>query len=92
VSEDSLNQLKQLLKEFYREKDVKIYLFGSRAKGNFRENSDVDIAIEGQDLNISTLTFILEESNIPYKVDVIDLSKAPEALKEEVLKTGIRWL
>ena len=37
-------------------------LFGSRAKGNFREGSDIDLALEGD---------ALEETPIPQKVDLL---------------------
>ncbi len=54
----------------------KATLFGSRAKGNYKAASDVDLAIEGTDLDISTLLRFqadLEESTLPYFFDVIDL-------------------
>ena len=49
-------------------------LFGSRAKGNFRENSDIDIVLFGKDLNLSTLNKIdlkIEDLFMPYQVDLI---------------------
>ena len=72
---------------------VDIYLFGSRAKGKETPYSDVDIAIKSSDLNpkdLAWIRFMIEESNFPYKVDLIDLSKAPY-LGEIIEKEGIRW-
>ncbi len=72
---------------------VDIYLFGSRAKGEETPYSDVDIAIKSSDLNpkdLAWIRFMIEESNFPFKVDLIDLSKAPY-LGEIIEKEGIRW-
>ena len=60
-------------------------LFGSRAKGNYKPGSDVDIAIKGKAIDhscVSALSFILnEESLLPYFFDVIHY----EAITEEEL-------
>lgn len=72
---------------------VEIYLFGSRAKGKETSCSDVDIAIKSSDLDpkdLAWIRFMIEESNFPYKVDLIDLAKAPY-LAEIIEKEGIRW-
>ncbi|BFN05005.1 nucleotidyltransferase domain-containing protein [Clostridium tetani] len=48
----------------------KAYIFGSRAKGNYKPGSDIDIAIYGENINLdilSKLNSILEEkSPMPY--------------------------
>ena len=70
-----------------------IYLFGSRAKNSATPYSDVDIAVRSDSLSAKELArvrFTIEESNFPYKVDLIDLSKAPY-LAEIVDKEGVRW-
>lgn len=51
-----------------------VIIFGSRAKGNFRDNSDIDLAIKGKDINLLTLHQIenkLEELYIPNFIDLI---------------------
>jgi len=51
-------------------------IFGSRAKGNFKSGSDVDIVLKGSVHNIITeIGFSLnEDSLLPYKFDVLDYS------------------
>lgn len=51
-------------------------IFGSRAKGNFKPGSDVDIVIKGNVPDIITeIGFSLnEDSLLPYKFDVLDYS------------------
>jgi len=87
----SIEELKIFLKEYLKGKNVKVYLFGSRAKGDYDEYSDIDIAVEG-DIDIASLRFILEESNLPQKVDVVDMKYISDKFKEEILKHGIRWI
>lgn len=51
-----------------------VTLFGSRAMGTFGRGSDIDLALEGPDLDSPTLTRIateLEDSDLPYKVDLL---------------------
>jgi predicted nucleotidyltransferase len=53
----------------------KALVFGSRAMGNYRPDSDIDIAIKGQDLNtddIISMGVAFEEKGITYKVDLIN--------------------
>ena len=70
-----------------------IYLFGSRATNRAGTYSDVDIAVEGVDLSaedLARIRFAIEESNLPYKVDLVDLTKSPY-LKQIVEKEGVVW-
>jgi uncharacterized protein len=51
----------------------KAILYGSRAKGNYKPASDIDLALEGSELSLSDLLKIeseLDESSIPYRVDL----------------------
>ncbi|MCK9451523.1 MAG: nucleotidyltransferase domain-containing protein [Bacteroidales bacterium] len=51
----------------------KALLYGSRAKGNFRNNSDIDLSLVGELLDLSTLFSIendLDELLLPYKIDL----------------------
>ena len=52
----------------------KCIIYGSRAKGNNQQGSDVDIAIVSNDKNIAReiSNLLNEESPLPYTFDVID--------------------
>jgi predicted nucleotidyltransferase len=58
------------------------YIFGSRAKGNFKNGSDVDLALKGDKLDFDTLSkisyFLNEETNMPYKFDVLNYHAVKE--------------
>ncbi len=75
---------------------VRVYLFGSRALGVTRSASDCDIAIEstGSGLPVGLLSRVrerLEESHIPYEVDLVDLDEAPEDFARRVREEGTLW-
>ena len=76
-------------------KRARVYLFGSWARGEVRRSSDIDVAILPrrrlpEDL-LPRLREALEESHVPYKVDLVNLGEAGASLKKRVLNEGIRW-
>lgn len=72
-----------------------VVIFGSRAKGNYKNGSDVDLAIMSQSIGIEELNAIddalNENSNLPYKFDIVHYEKiqTPE-LKEHIDRVGKR--
>ncbi len=90
----SIEDLKKLIGELFKDSDVKVYLFGSRARGDHMPFSDVDLAfLSDEDISgrLTLLREILDESNFPYKVDLVNLKESKELL-EVVLREGVRWL
>jgi len=75
--------------------NVKIYLFGSYARGEQRETSDIDLAFDiGRPLTtkeLSRIMDIIQALNIPDKVDVVDMHRIPEDFKNVILREGIVW-
>ena len=75
--------------------EAKIYLFGSRARGDFQEHSDIDIALDGkrklESIEVGQAREMLNASNIPLKIEVVDLHRVPEAMKQNILREGIEW-
>lgn len=71
-------------------------IFGSRAKGNFRRGSDVDIALKGKDItfrNVSDINYELnEESPLIYFFDILDYGSLESTdLKEHIDRVGIEF-
>jgi len=69
-------------------------IFGSRAKGNFKNGSDIDIALKGNNIDlqlVSTISFNLnEETNLPYKFDVLDFNSiSNDELTEHINRVGV---
>jgi len=75
--------------------DAKIYLFGSRARGTNVERADIDIALDaGRPLpqrDVDEVKSMFRESNIMYKIDVVDFHQINEAMKEEILRERVAW-
>ena len=71
----------------------KAILYGSRAKGNFKNGSDIDLSFLGKDLVLEDLMKIageLDELPIPYKVDVSLFEQLNNAeLKEHIERVGV---
>ncbi len=90
-----LLQLKQLILSYTKGCPVKILLFGSQAKNTTHRHSDIDIAILPiAPLPIHFITKLrekIEESTIPYHVDLVDLSQTDEKFQNKVLQEGIEW-
>ena len=88
-------QLKEMVLDFLRDKPIRVILYGSRARGDHRPGSDVDLALstEGEidRLLLANLRELLEESTIPYKVDIIDLKHTSEVFQAEIMKEAIVW-
>jgi uncharacterized protein len=74
LRQSDMDILLNILRE-YREVEEAV-IFGSRAKGNHRNGSDLDIALKGPDLNLeisSSISYRLnEETILPYKFDILD--------------------
>lgn len=74
---------------------VKIYLFGSRAREKNHETSDIDIALDAGEkmtlVDVGEVREILNATNIPYKIDVVDFHRVYPAMQEMILKEGILW-
>jgi type I restriction enzyme S subunit len=60
-------------------KDVEqAVLYGSRAKGNFKPYSDIDIALKGNNLDLSLkwkMEDNLDDLLLPYKMDIVIFSQ-----------------
>jgi predicted nucleotidyltransferase len=90
-----IDRIRQLVLSVLADEEANVYLFGSWARGTARHGSDVDVAVEfwgtPNERKIAELREQLEESTIPYRVDIVDMSRAAESLREEIRKDGIRW-
>jgi len=69
-------------------------VFGSYSRGEQKKDSDIDIAVEINDNNMSLLGFIglirLLEGLLKRKVDLVEYSAIKPRIKEKVLKEEIR--
>jgi predicted nucleotidyltransferase len=75
------------------ERVQRVVLFGSRAKGSYREGSDIDLAVYGKGIgrrDASIWAERLEESLFPWSVDVVPISEETDtALLEHIDRVGL---
>jgi predicted nucleotidyltransferase len=69
-------------------------IFGSRAKGNYKNGSDVDIALKGSSLTLDAINqisyWLNEESLMPYKFDILNYHTLTSTeLKEHIDRIGV---
>lgn len=63
-------------------------LFGSRARAQARQTSDVDLAVEAPGVNLLTLAADLSQT-VGLEVDVVDLRDAGYPLLKSILRDGL---
>ena len=65
--------------------DREVRAFGSRVTGTTKDTSDLDLAVVGDEpLEFATLAALRDdfsESNIPYRVDVVDWATVDESFR-----------
>jgi uncharacterized protein len=73
----------------------KIYLFGSRARGDHTERSDIDVAIdldrEMELREIAKARGVLDGLNLAQMIDVVDMHSIPEDMKKIILHEDVLW-
>ncbi|MEW6420043.1 MAG: nucleotidyltransferase domain-containing protein [Nitrospirota bacterium] len=69
----------------------RVILFGSLATGNFRRDSDVDIAVEGLSVDAYFKALgILEETLDDVTFDLVDLKEALPSVVKRIEREGIQ--
>lgn len=66
---------------------VTVWVYGSRVKGTARPNSDLDLVVfttPTQRLRVSELKDTLDESNLPFRVDLHVWDEIPERFHEVI--------
>ena len=94
IYEEPVQRVKDVVLQHFKERDVRVYLFGSWARGEQKMSSDIDIAIDSRDdisYEITLLRERLEESTIPRHVDVVDMHHAGAALFRRIREEGVLW-
>jgi uncharacterized protein len=93
MTEKSELEIKQVLRTLLPE-NMPIYLFGSRARHDHRWNSDYDLWVDG-DLPRALIISIIEhldESFVPFKVDIVTTPQLKGRFAERVKKEAVLWM
>lgn len=71
LDDDSINLIQNIFKNYEQIDEVVIY--GSRAKGNYKYGSDIDLTFKGDNIRVSYLNRIsidLDDLLLPYTFDL----------------------
>lgn len=94
-------QLTELSAQYIRQRLQKrlpqgaaVYLFGSRARGDQRWNSDFDLWIDADipDRRVTEIIEEIDESFVPFKVDIVTTPKLRGRFGDEIRKEAKRWM
>lgn len=72
--------------------NAEIWAYGSRIKGNAHSGSDLDLVVKNfnsQTAKLSELRQLINDSNIPFLVDINEFDKLPKSFQEEIKKNFI---
>ncbi len=90
-----LSKLKQVVIDFLQDENVKIILFGSRARRDNSIGSDVDIGIIPHGTinskKLAVLRAKIDDLNIPYKVEIVNFQEVSSGFKKETMKEAVVW-
>ena len=86
--------IQTLVQEIVRvAKPSKMLLFGSRARGDFRENSDVDLCVVGKHCDETLWNrLLISVQDAPHtllKVDLVEFEKLSKIHQNEINKDGV---
>ncbi len=90
-------EVEQILKVINNFKEVEhAILFGSRATGKAKHNSDIDICLKGKNITSgiqNTIASYLDDLPLPYFFDVLNFDKVTnDRLKNHISQQGIDLL
>ncbi len=91
VSPQHLETIKAIL--LRRVPDREVWALGSRTSGTAKEYSDLDLAVIGDiPLDLAQLALLeddFDESELPFKVDIVDWATASESFRQIIRKTAV---
>jgi len=95
VKDTYLEQIREVVLKQLKGHRFQLYLFGSQAIKQAGRASDIDVGIlpivplpRGL---LSEIREELEESNIPYPVDLVDLSRTTPEFLQRIRQEGLIW-
>jgi len=87
---DAFKTVQNILEEYIDSKRHLVFIFGSRASGDAKQWSGIDVGIAGPRLNPGVYFSIVEafdDSNLPYIVDFVELADVGGGFLEVALQS-----
>ena len=91
LSQETITKICRVFEEYAAINQV--ILYGSRAKGNYRKGSDIDLVLVGEEISLSQLVQIenkIDDLLLPYKLDISIFHKIENPdLIDHIKRVGI---
>lgn len=86
IRKEVIHEIRSLAQKYHVQK---VILFGSRARGDYKRTSDIDLAVKGGEFERFSLD-VEEETSTLLKYDIVDLDREvqPELL-ESIQREGV---
>jgi predicted nucleotidyltransferase len=95
LSDREIQLLRQLVVNPLKQAGYRVWIFGSRARGDFKKFSDIDLLFtppQGQETSkafLSELEESLENSALVYKVDLVEESQLAQSYRDNVINDRV---
>ena len=89
-----LVEVQAILKQFLPT-DCEAWAFGSRVRGTATEGSDLDLVVrsaDGAEVSLAAIKAAFQESNLPFKVELLDWATIPDHFRQEILASYLKLL
>jgi predicted nucleotidyltransferase len=93
LPESTIHKIRAVLSRYPQVE--KAILYGSRAKGNYKNGSDIDLTLHGAELTLNVIYKILDELDdllLPYTIDlsIFDKIDDPDVI-EHIQRVGVTF-
>ncbi|MFQ5470672.1 MAG: nucleotidyltransferase domain-containing protein [Gammaproteobacteria bacterium] len=90
MDEKLLQFIGDVVKEYFSDQPVKVYLFGSRVRNENRLRSDYDLAFDLPDSKEKSRFFlkIVDDAPTLCGIDAVDLDEVSDTFKKKILEEG----
>ncbi len=93
LKEQVIEKIQRVFSSFHKVEEA--ILYGSRANGNFRKGSDIDLVLKGKGLNLTLINEISRSLNdllLPYTIDLsIYSSISDPELLDHIRSVGVSF-
>ena len=91
LSDETYNKIKKIVEKYNK---YEFLIFGSRARGNYKKNSDIDLAVKNciNEEEIFNIKNEIDLLDIPYTIDLVFIEKVhKKEFLESIEKEGIKY-
>lgn len=91
LPQNTYQEIKNVVQKY---SNYEFQIYGSRARGNYKENSDIDIAVRGNVPERDRIAILndIDLLNIPYMVDIVFYERLEkQELKKSIDEEGILY-